>query len=487
MLAVIADGRTEQLEGANLAASETSTVHIDGLGIDDEVVIDGRIVHVATGGHAALHLARIGCCGPTELTVRTGAGTRRATGELFVSTSKMNEEEFQRLRLDLEAVWAQLLHTPRPLAHVRREENVLQHHPIETIEPIWRAIAPTIRSIVAAPAGLLERHRSSARYAIARTIDLSRPGELTRAAATLGMVPTRPIVRNIDNEANRMVALLCDRAARQARREGRLGIASDATRLRSSPTLAPVQPVAPRRPSQLIRADQRYWRCWLALNRLTGPMTAVLEVPRLTRSGIQAIPELYEMWTFLRTCQAVERLVGAPGSPGYAVLTRRVMPERIHLELPRGTVIRFPGAVEVAFSPLLASTSASATDLERVRRAVWDPLAFAPLPIALHGHRRPQIVEPDVVVRAPSGLLVLDAKYIGTRWLDRTAQEIHAKYSRIVDRERLTARVHAVIAAHPHGRETDVDFAGYAARPLVPGETASWLEPALLDVIAGPA
>ena len=166
---------------------------------------------------------------------------------------------------------------------------------------------------------------------------------------------------------------------------------------------------------------------------------------------------LYEYWVFLQVLIAARQRYGPPLDPGFAAIGRQTGNGTIRLALSEGTTLRFPGDVQIAFEPRIHASGDS-----------WQGLENVPHPNRQIAQR---LITPDVVVlrrsRSPAAVII-DAKYVGLRWVESKAAELHSKYSRI--RLQGIPIVQNVLAAHPHDGIDDL-WSGYGSVPMNPGDT----------------
>ncbi|MYA81331.1 MAG: hypothetical protein F4155_09685 [Acidimicrobiales bacterium] len=202
--------------------------------------------------------------------------------------------------------------------------------------------------------------------------------------------------------------------------------------------------------------DDRYRRVERVLRILNRPEAHATEGPGEARLGVRGMIRLYEYWVFLQVLIAARQRYGPPLDPGFAVIGRQTNHGTIRLALSEGTTVRFPGDVYVAFEPRIYSVGGS-----------WQGLENVP-------HPNPQLAQrsiaPDVVVlrrSAQPAAVIFDAKYVGLRWVETRAAELHAKYSRV--RLGGVPVVRNVLAAHPH-EEIDNLWSGYGSVPMLPGQ-----------------
>lgn len=370
-------------------------------------------------------------------------------GEIEILPDKMSESAFRVLRADLERTWTHLLFDSEGPSRVRGQ--------LPPPKDLWRIIEQPVREIALEPRSVL-----TSAPGVRRMESVRRPCELTpallRAHARQRPGLSHVLSRETDIPENRCVAEALRRLVSYARRhaEGKevATLASQMLRklpfansCRSSIGLASVR--------SLTLRDERYRRVERVLRILDRPEAHATEGPGELRLGVRAITRLYEFWVFLQVLVCAQRRYGRPLHPGFAVLGRQTDNGTTRLVLSEGTTVRFPGDVSVGFEPRIYSSGNS-----------WQELENVPHPDA---NLAQHLITPDVVVlrRGPRPeMVILDAKYVGLRWIELQAARLHAKYSRI----RLHGEpiVRNVIAAHPHEGIKDL-WAGYGSVPMIPG------------------
>lgn len=371
-----------------------------------------------------------------------------ACGEVEVVPDKISETAYQRLRAELERTWIGLLYDSEGLA--RRAARP------PTPEQLWQRISRPVYSIADNP-----RNRIEPQEDLLSAQRIRRPSEIRgatlKAYGTGRLVRVRHPALSMDTAENALVTDTLRRLQAYARRyDDGAGIAHAAgaaiQRLpfRASKSLSTGVPWG-------VRSDPRYRQVFEVARALRSPEALLTEGPGEARLGVVALPRLYEYWVFLQVLIEAVRVYGPPLEPGFGTLATKVGTGRLRLELTRGTTVRFPGEISVGFEPEITQDGAG-----------WMNLRY--LPSLLEGYHQTKGT-PDVVVlrkgRNPT-MLVLDAKYIGASWVERSAAETHAKYARVT----LGGKpiVTNVVILHPHsGRQEQ--WAGFGHASLVPGQT----------------
>lgn len=203
----------------------------------------------------------------------------------------------------------------------------------------------------------------------------------------------------------------------------------------------------------------------MAMGLQADPLLAPTEGPGELRLGVRGLVRLYEYWVFLQILLVCSALYGPPLGEGFSALGRRIRGGGYRLELPAGATVTFPGPVHVAFEPVITA-----------RGDGWMGIEYVPHPEPAHVQAR---ATPDVVVFAPGRqpwVTVVDAKYVGRAWVERSAVALHTKYARMRVGGRPAVRY--VVAAHPHGGFTNM-WAGYGHLGFVPGQPLPPLGPIL--------
>jgi hypothetical protein len=180
---------------------------------------------------------------------------------------------------------------------------------------------------------------------------------------------------------------------------------------------------------------------------------------------------LYEYWVFLQVLLACQRRYGDPLDGGFTQLAVSTDRGTKRLDLPSGTTVTFPGPVHVAFEPQIDTAGRGWMNLELVAHPDQE--------------RYQGLITPDVVVFRPDPVpwvTVIDAKYVGRGWVERSAWDMHSKYSRI--RSAGTPVVRHVMVAHPHD-DLEALWAGYGYVTMRPGRTSPLPLPAPPDAPPG--
>lgn len=460
-------GVSAPLHGADVVVLETSVMTVTGLEAGDELVIGGTRSFLAVDGGIVVRIVELQAIGLTSASLWRGARDI-ARAVIEISPAKVRQAEFDILWRDLHEVWVDMLFRARsPIQAIERRLD---------LAAVWRGARPLIESICAYPQTQLVRGRSSAPFSRARNVDFSPSRELAVGVALQQNLPTRPVVGNVDIPANRLIVRFCDAVSTAADRAGIPVIAGDARRMRDHPTLRDVPAEAFPSPDAIVAKDQRYLRCWHALQRLSSPAIANTTGPFPSPVGLIRLPALYEYWVFLQVALGVEALVGPPLGRGYEVLGRDRGGDRRELRLDPGTRIDFAENVTVLYEPDIRRAAPSTTPGEIVLRVP---------PFSIDRGRPPVRVTPDVVVSGPAGLLVLDAKYAGARELAAKSQRLHALYGGINRRGDVDGQCREVVVVHPQSSAPAIEFAGHAALSMTPGRPTEWLGPRLRRSVLG--
>ena len=431
---------------------ESDTLEVRGLSPAEEVAL-GPVTFVADE-HGCLRVRLLrddalrGHLGLIE--VRREAGL--VAGEFEIVPDKVSESAFRCLRSALERRWAGLIFDPGGISRLR---GALPS-PVE----IWHSIEGPVRDIAAAPRSVLARGEG-----VRRMESVRRPSELTvgvvRAAQSHRPGRSRVLTRDVDTPENALVAETLRRMTSYARRQpDGAEVATRASRMLREQPFASCSPLRGGIEAARLRTlhDARYRRVDRALRVLDRPEAYATEGPGEARLGVKGMIRLYEFWVFLQVLDACRQRYGAPLEPGFSILGRRTTSGTTRLTIPVGATVRFPGDLYAAFEPRIVSSGRGWQGLENVPHP--DP------------ERAQNLITPDVVVlrRGGSpGLVVFDAKYVGRRFVDRAAADLHARYSRI----RLDGQpvVRFVLAAHPHHGKDEL-WAGYGSVSMIPGEPA---------------
>lgn len=372
-------------------------------------------------------------------------------GEIEVLPDKMSASAFGVLRTELERIWAGLIFDPEGVSSLRGQ--------LPAPQELWRSIETPVRDIAAAPHTVL-----GSAVGVRRMEHVRRPSELTPALLR-AQSRQRPglsyvLSRDTNTPENTLVAETLRRLVSYARRHSSgSDVATRATRMLREHPFASCGSLRGGIDAARLLAlqDDRYRRVERVLRILNRPEAHATEGPGEVRLGVRGIIRLYEYWVFLQVLVSARRLYGPPLDPGFAVLGCQTSNGKVRLALDEGTTVRFPGEVRIAFEPQIHASGGS-----------WQGLENVPHP---NRNLAQRLIAPDVVVlrrtTRPSAV-VFDAKYVGLRWVETRAAELHAKYSRI----RLHGKpvVRNVLAAHPHQGVDDL-WSGYGSVPMVPGET----------------
>lgn len=370
-------------------------------------------------------------------------------GEVEILPDKVSQSAFDILRSDLERAWSGLIFDPSGMSKLPGQ--------LPPPDQLWRLMEAPVRDIASEPRSVLDSKVASRRMETVR-----RAAELTptlfRAHTRQKPGRSRVLARNTDIAENALVAEALRRLVSYARRhpEGK-DVAIRARRLLHDDPFVNCRALHGELDSVrlLTLHDERYRRVEKVLKILNRPEAYATEGPGEVRLGVRGMIRLYEYWVFLQVLIAAQERYGAPLEPGFAVLGRRTDNGTIRLVLAEETTVRFPGNINIAFEPHICSSGSS-----------WQQLKNVPHPDLRLAQ---QLITPDVVVLrqgAQPAMLVIDAKYVGLRWVETQAARLHSKYSRIRLRE--VPVVRHVLAAHPHEGVDDV-WAGYGSVPMVPG------------------
>lgn len=371
----------------------------------------------------------------------------RLVGEIDVRPDKLSEDAWRKLRSDLELVWSGLVLDPEGVSRLEASlppPNVL-----------WSRIEGAVHDILDSPREVLTEGQ------VARRSDrVRRARELTPSVQRAGMRGgaglARVTIRSTATPENAMVADTLQRLRAYARRhpDGQ-HVATQVGVLLRNPVLAAPRSRRHRGTTWGMRSDQRYRRVHALDRLLRRPDLEPTEGPGELRLGVEGMIRLYEYWVYLQVLLACVVRYGPPEGEGFAALAVPLRDGRRRLELAAGTTVTFPGPVHVAFEPRITT-----------RGDGWMGLEYVPHP---DPDRYQAVATPDVVVlrEGPAPwATVIDAKYVGRTWVEKSAVRMHEKYARM--RLDGTPVVHHVLVAHPH-RGLDDLWAGYGAVSMVPG------------------
>lgn len=409
------------------------------------VDVGGEVVGSADDGTAEIRLLESerlrGHIGMVEVRIDGSL-----SGEVEITPDKMSRPAYDRLRIDLHAVWTGLALDPHGPGRLQGD--------LPPARELWRRIERPVHAILDDPrtvvvAGVATRRAERVRRSTELTSALVRQ----HARGRPGLARVAVVSTDTPEQAMLTRALRLLRA--QARRRGEDDVEQRLARLLRHPVL-PWRAPAVRRLTWGMRSDARYRQILDVYQMLERPQLAFTEGPGDLRLGVQGLVRLYEYWVFLQVLRAAEDLYGPPIGDGYADLAVRTRAGTARLELPAGTTVTFPGPVHVGFEPHITA-----------RGDGWQHLEYVPHP----DPDRPEqlVASPDVVVLRVGErpwATVIDAKYVGRPFVEREAARLHDKYARI--RLNGISVVHHVLAAHPHEGFANL-WAGYGHVPMTPG------------------
>jgi hypothetical protein len=445
-------------QGQPPQVSESAHLRIRGLPSGSVVVVGDEERRASPDGHVRIALAESdGLRGHVGLIEVAVDGT--VAGEVEIVPDKLSMAAYRRLRADLETTWLGLVTDVSGVSRLPAR--------LPPASELWRRIERPVHGILADPREVLVQSVAPRRLSSVRRSGELRPSVLRRGLAGRSVL-SRVVTRSAGTSEQAMVRGTLERLRRLATRDGDAETALRIAQLLRDPVLQ----LPPRRPCGTwgMRCDSRYRRVLDVGRILDDPLLAPTEGPGELRLGVRGLVRLYEYWVFLQILLVCSALYGPPLGEGFSALGRRIRGGGYRLELPAGATVTFPGPVHVAFEPVITA-----------RGDGWMGIEYVPHPEPAHVQA---LATPDVVVFAPGRqpwVTVVDAKYVGRAWVERSAVALHTKYARMRVGGRPAVRY--VVAAHPHGGFTNM-WAGYGHLGFVPGQPVPPLGPILPPVPA---